>query len=152
MSSCLNWGELNSPHLPFIFNYIKYIWLLWEIVTYFWSSWARLVLRTAAVVCLSVPVKQCLLGRQPPCSGISLPRGAACCLWNQFLRSCLSLPDRYGPNALLLVCHFGSIGVKWPGVVTGAGGPLGFCQVGIAGFALCELFRDVSAECVRARC
>lgn len=73
-------------------------------------------------------MKQCLLGQQPPCSRISLPRGATCCLWNQFLGSCLLLPDRCRPNAPLLVCHFGSVGVKWPGVIIVAGRPLGVVQ------------------------
>lgn len=103
--------------------------------------------------CLSVPMKQCFLGQQPTCSGISLCRCAACCLWNQFLWLCLLPPDRYRPNALLLVCWFGSIGVKWPGVVscrrTLSTLPNG-CRVG--SFALRELFRDVCGDCVQTRC
>lgn len=79
--------------------------------------------------CLSVCSYEAML----TCCRISLPCGATCCLWNQFLQSFLSPPDHYGPNALLLVCHLGSIGVKCPGVVIVAGGRL-------------RLFRQACAE------
>lgn len=54
---------------------------------------------------------------------------------------------------LLLLFHFGPIGVKLSGVVIVACGPFRIlssgCRVGVARFTLCELFRDICADSVK---